>query len=127
MTEHEPVGPVEPVEHPEEPTTTPLQEQETPEATEENDTDDEKTETEKADENYRNNRRLAGPGDEDYDPKLDRLIPNSVLVEQVEIEMRNSDGKASPTWEALYAEWEKENPEDVEEEEDDGEDTERES
>lgn len=100
MSENEGVGPVETTDEETHPVAVgPIVD--TPEA----------TEAEQKDAEYRENRRLPGPGDEDYDPKLDKLLPNTVLIEQVEIEMRNSDGKASPTWEALYAEWEKANPE----------------
>lgn len=97
MSETEGVGPAEPVE------TTDVVE--TPEATE-----PELTEAEQVDAEFRATRRLAGPGDEGYDPKLDKLLPNTVLIEQVALEMGYSDGKASPTWEALYAEWDKANP-----------------
>lgn len=130
MSEHDDaVGPVEPVEHRDDETThAGLKEQETPEATEPD--EDEQTEAERADEEYRDNRRLPGPGDKDYDPRTDKLLTNSVFVDQVREEMSHSDDKASPTWEALYAEWDKANPEvpdDAELEEDENEEDEDEN
>lgn len=68
-------------------------------------------EAEEADEEYRQSRRLDGPGVEGYNPKSDPLLVNTVLQEAVAHELTLSEGLSSPTWDALYAEWEKANPE----------------
>lgn len=88
-----------------------LDDVETPEAVE----TDEPTEGEQKDQETRDGRRKKGPGTEGYDPALDDLIPNSFLVDQVRAEMTHSEGKSSPTWDALYEEWCKANPETDEE------------
>lgn len=74
------------------------------------------TDGEMADEEYRQNRRLDGPGVEGYDPETDPLLPNSVLREAVQHELTLSEGKSSPTWDALYEAWCMANPEQEEQE-----------